>query len=43
LISDPALRCRLGAWGRREAQWYDIESLAPQFAALYQRAIKSRL
>jgi phosphatidyl-myo-inositol alpha-mannosyltransferase len=39
MILDPALRCRLGAWGRREAQKYDIEVLVPQFVAIYQRAI----
>jgi phosphatidylinositol alpha-mannosyltransferase len=43
LIADPGLRRRLGEWGRREAMRYDSASRAPDFVALYQEAIRSRL
>jgi hypothetical protein len=43
LLSDPALRGRLGDWGRREAKRYDSQALAPSFVAIYERAARSRM
>jgi phosphatidyl-myo-inositol alpha-mannosyltransferase len=42
LIADPALRQRLGAWGRIEARQYDSGMLAPRFVSFYEAAIRSR-
>ena len=39
LISDQLLRVQLGNWGRSEAKRYDSQTLAPQFVAIYERAI----
>jgi phosphatidyl-myo-inositol alpha-mannosyltransferase len=43
LIADPALRQRLGAWGRIEAARYDSGTVAPRFVSFYEQAIRSRL
>lgn len=40
LLADPALRHRLGAWGRSEAAHYDSEALAPHFVGLYEQAAR---
>jgi phosphatidylinositol alpha-mannosyltransferase len=42
LIADPALRQRLGAWGRIEAARYDSGTVAPRFVSFYEQAIRSR-
>jgi phosphatidylinositol alpha-mannosyltransferase len=42
LIAQPALRSRLGEWGRREARRYDSNELSPAFLAVYEEAILSR-
>jgi phosphatidylinositol alpha-mannosyltransferase len=39
LALDPALRARLGAWGREEAARYDCRRLAPRLLDIYQHAI----
>lgn len=36
----PALRQRLGAWGRAQAMRYDASAIAPKFVALYETAIE---
>jgi phosphatidylinositol alpha-mannosyltransferase len=38
-VLDPALRARLGAWGRAEAERYDCRRLAPRLLDIYQHAI----
>jgi phosphatidylinositol alpha-mannosyltransferase len=43
LVVDPSLRHRLGEWGRSEAKRYDSDTLAPQFVAIYEQAIRSKL
>ena len=42
LLQDPALRGELGDRGRREAQRYDSQALAPSFVKIYERAVRSR-
>jgi phosphatidyl-myo-inositol alpha-mannosyltransferase len=42
LIADPALRQRLGAWGRIEAARYDSQALAPRFVSFYEQAIAAK-
>ena len=42
LIADPALRQRLGAWGRIEAARYDSGTLAPSFVSFYEEAIRAK-
>ena len=39
LATDPALRMRLGEWGRAEAARYDCRRLAPRLLDIYQHAI----
>ncbi len=39
LVMDPALRRRLGEWGRVEALQYDCRTVAPQLVATYRDAI----
>jgi phosphatidyl-myo-inositol alpha-mannosyltransferase len=42
LVTQPALRKSQGDWGRREANRYDSDSLAPAFVSLYEQAIRSK-
>jgi phosphatidyl-myo-inositol alpha-mannosyltransferase len=42
LMADPALRERLGTWGRIEAAQYDSGMLAPRFVSFYEQALRSK-
>ena len=42
LMADPALRHRLGAWGRIEAKRYDSGALAPRFVSFYEEAVRMK-
>ncbi len=42
LVKQPALRSRLGEWGRGEALRYDSNELAPAFISVYENAMRSR-
>ena len=42
LITQPALRFRVGEWGKREARRYDSTERLPAFLAVYEEAMRSR-
>jgi phosphatidylinositol alpha-mannosyltransferase len=41
LVLDPALRARMGAWGRVEARRYDCRQIAPRLVDIYRHAMAS--